>query len=304
MSLGRVIVEITEQANRPPVASPETRTIFGPGVPTSFDVLANAIDPDNTPGGMSVVPGSVARVSGDGTVALAGQVVTITPNPNYIGSIVATFTIADGQGLTSSAQVTLNILEQPNRAPVARDDNADVSNGASVTVPVLFNDSDPDGDPLSVALTSTPDPSLGTARLTSERSIVFTAAPGASGLATIDYEISDGELTSSARLQITVRGVRRFAAGGLGRVHPDGLPATGRDQSRGVRLERIVRRRGRPRRLRCDERCLHPAGGPERQRHRHVQRRQRLRSACVGRDHHRRQSGTRRVRAVVRHRPG
>ena len=79
VSLGRLLVEITEKANRAPVAASETRTIFGPGVPTSFDVLANATDPDNTPGGMSVV--SAAHVSGDGTVSLAGRVVTITPEP-------------------------------------------------------------------------------------------------------------------------------------------------------------------------------------------------------------------------------
>jgi hypothetical protein len=203
VSVGRMVVTISEKSNRPPVAQSDAREIFGPGAPASFDVLSKAVDEDNTPGGMKVV--SATRVSGDGTVSFAGPLVTITPNPNYLGSIVASFTIADGQGLTSSALLTLNVVEQPNRPPAARDDNADVANGGSVTVPVLFNDSDPDGDPLSVAVTAGPDPSLGTARLAGDRSIVFTAAPGASGLATIDYEISDGELTSSARARITVR---------------------------------------------------------------------------------------------------
>ena len=85
VSLGRLLVQIIERPNRPPRRQPESRTIFGPGVPTSFDVLANAIDPDNTPGEMTVVSGrpwcrATARVS------LNGRVVTITPNPNFVGS--------------------------------------------------------------------------------------------------------------------------------------------------------------------------------------------------------------------------
>ena len=72
-------------------------------------------------------------------------------------------------------------------------------------MPVLFNDSDPDGDSLSVTLTGGADSPLGSARLTADRSIQFTAAPGASGQAVIDYEVTDGELTSNARLRVTVR---------------------------------------------------------------------------------------------------
>jgi hypothetical protein len=205
VSRGQLVVQITEKQNRPPVAAAETRNIFGPGVPTAIDVLENAFDPDGAPGGLTVVPGSVATISGDGTAVLGGRVVTITPDPSFVGSVVATFTIVDSGGLTSSALVTLNVLEPLNRPPAARDDSIDVANGASVTVPVLFNDSDPDGDLLSIELTSSPDPSLGTARLASDGAIAFTAAPGAAGVASIEYEISDGEFTSAARLRITVR---------------------------------------------------------------------------------------------------
>ncbi len=200
---GSLSVQIIEKANVAPIARGDARTVFGPGVPMSFDVLDDAFDPDDTPGGMSVV--SAETLSRRRHASVTGRVVTITPTPSFVGTIVVTFTIADGDGLTATAQLSLTVLPPLNRPPLARDDSTEVANGASVTVPVLFNDSDPDGDPLDIDITSGPDQSLGTARLTNERSIAFTAAPGASGVASIDYSISDGEFSSDARLRITVR---------------------------------------------------------------------------------------------------
>ena len=57
---------------------------------------------------------------------------------------------------------------------------------------------------MSISLTSSPDAALGTARLNNDRSITFTASPGASGTAVIGYQISDGEFISDATLLITV----------------------------------------------------------------------------------------------------
>ena len=92
-----------------------------------------------------------------------------------------------------------------NRPPDARDDGADVVNGGSVTTSVLLNDNDPDGDPLSVSIVSAADGSLGSTSLNANKSISFTATPGASGVAVITYQVSDGELTDTAVLRIDVR---------------------------------------------------------------------------------------------------
>jgi hypothetical protein len=202
VSLGFLRVRITERSNRPPIAVADSQTIAGPGAPTQFAVLANDSDPDETPGGLSVV--SASRVRGDGTVSLSGSVVTITPNPDLIGEVVATYTVADGAGLTATATVTLTVTEPLNRPPDARDDVAEVVNGGTVTVAVLFNDTDPDGDALTVSITGAPDPGLGSVSLDADR-IRFVATPGASGTASIGYQVSDGELTDTAVLRIEVR---------------------------------------------------------------------------------------------------
>jgi hypothetical protein len=202
VSLGRLRITITERANEPPIAVPDTLAIFGPATPQQFDVLANDSDPDETPGGLTVV--SAARVSGEAAVSLVGSVVTISPPASFVGQVVATYTIRDGLGLTATSNIVLDVLEPLNRPPDARDDGVDVVNGGSVTVPVLLNDSDPDGDPLTVSVLSSADASLGSTSLSANR-INFTAVPGASGTATITYQVSDGELTDTAALRINVR---------------------------------------------------------------------------------------------------
>jgi large repetitive protein len=203
LTTGRLVVRIIDKVNRPPVASTDQRTIYGPGVATTFDVLDGDSDPDDPAAVLTVQ--SATLVSGEGSVSLAGRIVTITPNPSFVGNVVATYTIADSGGLTATAQAILTVLKPLNRPPIAKDDSNDVANGASVNTAVLFNDSDPDGDPLAISLTSAPDSSLGTARLNSDRTIGFSSVPGASGVASVGYQITDGEFTTNATLRITVR---------------------------------------------------------------------------------------------------
>ena len=202
VSLGRLTIIIGEQENQPPNASNDVRTIEGPGVPTSIDVLSNDFDPDDTPGGLTVL--RAALLDGDGGLTRTGEVVTISPNPDFVGTLIAEYTIADGEGLTDTGQISLNVLEPVNRPPVASDDSAEVASGSSVTVSVLFNDSDPDGDTLTMSILGGPDASLGTVSVVGDRSIAFAATPGASGTATISYEVSDGELTDTGTLRVAV----------------------------------------------------------------------------------------------------
>ena len=139
-------VTVTEAANVAPIARADARVIEGPGVATTFDVVANDSDPDDTDGGLEVVSAELA--TGEGTLTRTGSLVTITPAPDFVGLLPATYTIADGDGLTASSTVTLTVTEPANRPPVAVDDSTSIANGASTIVSVLANDSDPDGDDL------------------------------------------------------------------------------------------------------------------------------------------------------------
>jgi len=202
VALGRLSIRIVEPANVAPIANADSRVITGPGVPTSFAVLANDSDANEPQGLLAVI--SASLVSGEGTVTQNGNIVVISPEPTFVGDVVATYTVNDTGGLSASAAVVLSVLEPLNRPPVASDDSNEVSNGGSVSTPVLFNDSDPDGDELTMTITSGPDSSLGQAS-SGGGSISFNAIPGASGTASITYSISDGEFSDSATLRIAVR---------------------------------------------------------------------------------------------------
>src|SRR5699024_3770025 len=85
-----------------------------------------------------------------------------------------TYLVTDGID-TSRAAVIVPLLEpEANRAPIARlDDGIDVDMGDSVTIDVLANDEDPDGDDLH--LLKVVGIRHGTARIEGDR-VVFTAS--------------------------------------------------------------------------------------------------------------------------------
>ncbi len=81
------------------------------------------------------------------------------------------------------------------KPPVVTDDEFGVRAGASATLPVLLNDSDPNGDVLTIVPTSLDglDPGFGTITTAGEdQSIVVQVAPGASGSAQFSYRAEDG----------------------------------------------------------------------------------------------------------------
>src|SRR5690606_29460527 len=120
----------------------------------------------------------------------------------FSGVDTFTYRVRDGGGLESNlATVTINVTPG-NAPPLAVDDTA-VANGTDpVTITVLGNDSDPDGDVINV--TDHTQPSSGTVTRTGN-TFVYTAAEGFTGVATFTYTISDAAgLTSTATVTITV----------------------------------------------------------------------------------------------------
>ncbi|MCC5841704.1 MAG: cadherin-like domain-containing protein [Opitutales bacterium] len=89
-----------------------------------------------------------------------------------------------------------------NTAPTAVDDTAETISGGTVLIPVLANDSDPDGDPLSIESVTTP--TVGSAVIQGSL-IAYTAPGGFTGEATFSYTISDGRGgEASATVTVTV----------------------------------------------------------------------------------------------------
>lgn len=110
------------------------------------------------------------------------------PNPDYNGPDSFTFTVSDGNGGIITRTVTI-LVTPVNDPPVARPETATVNSGSSVNVAVLSNDTDADGDQLSVVNATA---SNGTVQVLADGTIRYTPRPGFFGTDTVTYVISDG----------------------------------------------------------------------------------------------------------------
>jgi biotin operon repressor len=82
------------------------------------------------------------------TLNAAGNLV-FTPNANYNGSPSFSYTLSDGNGGTSTGTVN-GTVTPVNDAPVAAADTFTTAEDTATTIDVRANDSDVDGDTLSV----------------------------------------------------------------------------------------------------------------------------------------------------------
>ncbi|MCG6449251.1 tandem-95 repeat protein [Vibrio parahaemolyticus] len=168
--------------------------------PTIINVLSNdtfestdkvvSLDADNGPKNGTVI------VNNDGTV-------TYTPDDNYVGKDTFTYVVTSG-GVSESTTVTVNVTPV-NDAPVAKDDIATTQEDTAVTIDVLPNDTDVDGDKLSIQSASVPE-TQGTVEIVDGK-LVFTPAENFHGDAEITYIVTDGQLTDEAKVAVTVNPV-------------------------------------------------------------------------------------------------
>ncbi|MGV8884317.1 MAG: Ig-like domain-containing protein [Microbacteriaceae bacterium] len=100
--------------------------------------------------------------------------------------------IGDEKSSTQSFEDTLAERTDVNRVPIARDDQFGLRPGRTTILPVLENDTDPDGDVLTITATSEIDASVGRLDyIDGARALQFTPAEGTSTVS-FRYTIDDG----------------------------------------------------------------------------------------------------------------
>ncbi|MEO1615839.1 MAG: Ig-like domain-containing protein, partial [Planctomycetota bacterium] len=121
-------------------------------------------------------------------------------------------TVRNGVDTSVSPNTIAFDVTPQNDPPVALADTFSTTEDTAVLVPVLVNDSDPNGDAIDVVSVNATSLSVdqevtvtgGVIKLLAGGVLRFTPDAGFTGSTTFDYSISDGELTASATVSGTV----------------------------------------------------------------------------------------------------
>ncbi|WDE06094.1 tandem-95 repeat protein [Thalassomonas viridans] len=150
-------------------------------------VLENDTDAEND---ILKVSGIIDDVT-NGTLTLAEDgFFTYTPDQDFFGSDSFVYAVEDGRGGTARAGVQLTII-QINSPPVALDDDVSLDEDQEITIDVLANDSDEDGDPLTVTLAGPLSDNGGELTLAGDM-IDYKPAENFNGIDSFSYLIDDG----------------------------------------------------------------------------------------------------------------
>ncbi len=182
--------------NRPPVANDDS-TSASAGNLVVVGPLANDFDPD-----ADALSFTSSTDGANGTVTCSGTACLYSPAPGaFVGADSFTYTIADPDGLSDTATVS---VELTNNNPLAFFDETVTGKGLAVVVPVLANDGDFNGHALTV-IDST-DGEHGSVVCTGAGECTYAPEADFLGADTFEYTISDGHGgVATGVVSVTVR---------------------------------------------------------------------------------------------------
>ncbi len=164
-----------------PVANQDQATVPGAQETCGIDVLANDIGTDLVLLSVSSPDNGTASIDVDGSVCFL-------PDVSFAGPTDFNYTLEDGFGSQVDGLVSLLV---ENQAPTADDDSFQTLANTPVSDNLLSNDSDPNGDMLSVIANT--QPGSGTVSVASSGAFTYTPDTGISGTDAFEYTASDGQ---------------------------------------------------------------------------------------------------------------
>jgi large repetitive protein len=203
----RVDVVAPPQSDTKPITIP--KTVFVRSLTSAtVDVADSDIDPA---GGVLLVTEVLNLPADAGVTAEILQQRSIRVRPSKPIDAPVTFNYTVTNGLADSTG-TITVIEIPTpehlQPPIANPDSITVRTGAAIDIPVLANDSDPDGETLTLVPTLSQDLPSGAGLLFASGNILRYLAPQRPGNYTAVYAVAgpDGQ-TARAQVKIAVREV-------------------------------------------------------------------------------------------------
>ena len=201
-----VAVDVTP-VNDEPVAVDDSGLTTAEDTATTI-AEASLLDNDSDADGDSLSISGVDAVSAQGgavTLNPDGSV-AYTPGADFNGTDSFGYTISDGNGGTDTATITVEVTPV-NDDPVAVDDGGFTTAEKTATTiaaaSLLSNDSDADGDSLSITGVDAVSAQGGAVTLNPDGSVAYTPVGGFNGEDSFGYTVSDGN-GGSARATVDV----------------------------------------------------------------------------------------------------
>jgi gliding motility-associated-like protein len=219
------LITITPVNDRPVATSDAATT--NEDIEVTLNVVSNDTDIDGTVNASSVdlntavagIQSTNMTIGGAVSVNSSGDV-TFTPNLNFTGLVTLTYTVNDNAGLTSLSATISITVNAVNDTPVANGDATSTNEEVAVTLNVLANDTDPDGNGTINATTVDLNPALpgiqssittaaGTFSVNTSGVVSFTPVANFNGVASTTYTVNDnsGATSNVATISITVNAV-------------------------------------------------------------------------------------------------
>ncbi|WP_339658103.1 Ig-like domain-containing protein [Flavobacterium frigidarium] len=203
---GTVTFTVNAPINSAPIAVDDSATV-------TTEVLYNSIatlqsnDTDADGDNLTVTAGTFTTAEGGEIIIAVDGNYTYQSATGFVGTDSYEYTVGDGQATdTGTVTFTVNAASPINSAPIAVDDSATVTSEVlySSTATLQSNDTDADGDTLTVTAGTFVTAQGGTIIITSDGSYTYKSALNYVGTDSYIYTVGDGQATATGTVTFTV----------------------------------------------------------------------------------------------------
>lgn len=194
------LITTLTQSNSAPIATADSVSLL-----SNSSIIINALTNDRDPDADMIKIISVSQPAQKGEVTFDNSTITYKPLTGFTGTDNIIYTIADSYGATTTANVTISVnapIVTINRPPIALADTGKAYTQTTINIPVLMNDSDPDGNKLSIVSIGN---SIKGSTIINNGAFLTYKASTRTGTDTFSYTISDGKGgTATATISINL----------------------------------------------------------------------------------------------------
>ena len=174
-----------EHCNTPPQAQPDLQSTFF-GIPATIFVQNNDVDPDGNDL-ITLIDSTALPING--TISLSNDAIVYTPDEGFTGLDSFQYIICD-TGIPIQCDSNIVRVVVDHQAPTGTNDLITTPSNSSISIPVLNNDSDPEGSTLAIAIDTSALPINGSLQLVDEE-MVYTPNDGFTGTDRFEYIVCD-----------------------------------------------------------------------------------------------------------------